>query len=284
VTDGQRDTGWQITDGGPGEWIRLEFDGAVTLDRIGVVPGYDKHSNRVGDLWPLNNRVSEATISWDGGSKRVRFRDDRQMQYVSLGNVQTSWVKLTVDTVSRGRRWNDTVISEMECRGRPSGSDSASSSAADAIDLTRRYLSRVKASSELTSGRVTYSVRKVADGDPHTAWGAARERYRDEWITLSFDREVTVTMVKVLTGYCTTNKRTGTDLFPINRRIKQARLSIGSRSFEHSFPDSKAWQTVAVDPPAIGKSVKLTVLDVYHGTKWPDLHVSEIAVWGPDGG
>ena len=149
------------------------------------------------------------------------------------------------------------------------------------IDLTRQYLSKVHASSELRSGRVLYNAEKAADGQRRTAWGANRNQYRDEWLELSFSRLVRVTQLRILTGWSHRSSKTGTDLFFINRRIKRARIAVGSApGFVHDFPDDREWHTVSVDPPVVGKSVRVTVLDVYHGTKWPDLHVAEIAVWG----
>ena len=126
-----------------------------------------------------------------------------------------------------------------------------------------------------------YAAEKAADGERRTAWGATREQWRGEWLELSFTRLVRVTQLRILTGWSHRSPRTGTDYFFINRRIKRARIEVGSSpGFVHSFPDEREWHTVPVDPPVIGKSVRVTVLNVYHGTKWPDLHVAEIAVWG----
>jgi serine/threonine-protein kinase len=149
------------------------------------------------------------------------------------------------------------------------------------VDLTRQYLSDVRASSELYTERILYGASKVADGRRETAWGATRDQWYNEWLELSFTRRVRVTQLKILTGWSHYSSRSGTDLFFINRRIKQARIAVGaSAGFIHDFPDDREWQTVVVDPPATGSTVRVTVLDVYHGTKFPDLQVSEISVWG----
>lgn len=116
--DGDLETGWQVSNGGVGEWIRLEFGRLASLRRIGVVPGYDKvRADRVGDRFPANNRVSEATITWEGGSTTHRFADDRAMQFIELGSVSTSWVQIYITAIAPGSRWNDTVISEIRCEG-----------------------------------------------------------------------------------------------------------------------------------------------------------------------
>jgi hypothetical protein len=125
-----------------------------------------------------------------------------------------------------------------------------------------------------------YPASYAVDGRRETAWGAARDRYYNEWLELTFTRIVRVTEFRLLTGWSHYNSR-GADLFSINRRIKQARISVGvSTWFTHNFPDDREWQTVVVSPPATGSTVRITVLDVYEGTRWPDLQVGEITVWG----
>jgi hypothetical protein len=118
AVDGDRSTGWQVSNGGVGERIRLDLGGVVRLHRIGVVPGYDKVvADRFGDRWPLNNRVSDVRIMWDGGSMIGHFHDGRDMQWIDLGDVTTPWVTIEIARIYPGSRWNDTVISEIECEG-----------------------------------------------------------------------------------------------------------------------------------------------------------------------
>jgi Flp pilus assembly protein TadD len=120
VLDGAGDTVWQISGGGPGEWIAVDFPGEVTLARIGVVVGYDKIlGDRVGDRWPLNNRVRRARIEWQGGQVEWEFADERGLQWVEVGLPQTSWIRLTVLAVRPGQRWNDTSIAEIVFEGWP---------------------------------------------------------------------------------------------------------------------------------------------------------------------
>lgn len=120
VVDGDPGTGWQVSNGGPGEWIELRFDHPVTLSRLGVVPGYDKNlPDRVGDRWPLNNRISEAEIAIEGRSFNAHFSDTRPMQWHDLGGAVTRWVRITIVSVYPGARWYDTVISEVQVEGTP---------------------------------------------------------------------------------------------------------------------------------------------------------------------
>ena len=116
--DGDRTTGWQVSDGGVGHWLRLELGARSRIDRVGFIVGYDKvRSDRIGDRWPLNNRVSDVLVTWEGGSAIHHFEDDRSIQWVDLGSVTSSWVSIEITGIYPGSRWNDTVISEVQCEG-----------------------------------------------------------------------------------------------------------------------------------------------------------------------
>jgi hypothetical protein len=120
AVDGNNETGWQVSDGGVGHWIRLDFGSLVYLDRLGFVPGYDKvRYDRVGDRWPLNNRVQEVVVTWEGGGVRtIHLADDRAMQWTGLGGAQTHWLRIEISSIYPGTRWNDTIISEIAAEGR----------------------------------------------------------------------------------------------------------------------------------------------------------------------
>jgi hypothetical protein len=148
------------------------------------------------------------------------------------------------------------------------------------VDLTRSYLSSVSSSSVLQPRRhgSRYAASKAADGDVNTAWGAARGQFVDQWLEIRFSRPVTVTRIEVKTGFCKFFR--GQDLFKANRRLKRVKIDIGSWSTAHRFADSSQWQNVSAGSNAEGRSLRLTVLEIYEGNRWEDLHVSEIRVWG----
>lgn len=151
-----------------------------------------------------------------------------------------------------------------------------------AVDLTDRYRSSiaVTASSELDAekGHGRYSALKTIDGDTETAWGSRRGDYKGEWIEIRFDRLVSITSLDFKTGFCRFFR--GRNLFLANRRLKRVRIAVGSMEKVHDFVDSAEWQTVSLGPSAKSRSVRVTIMDVYEGNRWPDLHVSEIRVRG----
>jgi serine/threonine protein kinase len=148
------------------------------------------------------------------------------------------------------------------------------------IEITARFLAEVTASSTLQEdgGSGRYAPSLAADGREETAWGAERDRAAGEWLELRFDREVEVVAIDIQSGY---NKRfRGNDLFTRNHRVKRARFSIGAWSTEQELQDRRDWQTIRLSAAVRGSSLRLTVLEIYEGSHWRDLHVSELRLWG----
>ncbi len=114
AVDGDKQTAWQVSNGGVGHWIQLHFDGTQPLARLGIVAGYDKKAiDRYGDRWPLNNRLSSIRLQWQSGEATASLDDRRGMQWVELPNVASSWLRIWITDVYAGSRWADTAISEI---------------------------------------------------------------------------------------------------------------------------------------------------------------------------
>jgi len=117
AVDGKSNTAWNA-EGSEGKWIKIFFPETVSLVRAGIIPGYDKIVNdEYGDRWTNNNRIKKGTLVFSNGTKKtVTFDiDKREMQYVELDPpVSTFFLKLEIDEVFRGEKFNDTCISEIE--------------------------------------------------------------------------------------------------------------------------------------------------------------------------
>ncbi len=114
VMDGDQATAWAEGETGPGlgQWIMADFQepGGYEVYRVGVLPGWAKD-----DLFTEYNRVKSATLHFsDGTSRKIELEDKQAMQFFEIEPVQTSYVKLVIDQVYRGTRYDDTCISEME--------------------------------------------------------------------------------------------------------------------------------------------------------------------------
>jgi len=114
--DGERETAWN-TEGSYGKWIKYSFDKNISCVKIGILPGYDKYEDdEYGDRWYNNNRVTAATLVFsDGTTKSINFTGNREIEYFEFVTpINTSFVKIEINEISRGNKFDDTCISEVE--------------------------------------------------------------------------------------------------------------------------------------------------------------------------
>ena len=121
--DGAPDTAWvEGVDGsGIGQWIEVDFGEPVEIYYVGVDIGYDKSNY----LFRANNRLRTATITLANGIEiQHSFSDIRGIQMVPMmdaaGNPRISdSLKLVIEEIYQGRRYDDTAVAEIEVWGDP---------------------------------------------------------------------------------------------------------------------------------------------------------------------
>ena len=114
VIDKQPLTKWvpqKSDDGGIGEWVEISADSVQVVNGIEIENGYPKDR----EVWSKNNRVKDVTISFSDGSSIDRILQDiKEPQKVDFGGaVETSYIRITINSIYRGTTWNDTAISEI---------------------------------------------------------------------------------------------------------------------------------------------------------------------------
>lgn len=121
VQDGQPDTAWSFT-GTSNEWIMISSETEQYVSEIKILNGYTKYSSDYG-FWVYyrNNRPKDVTISFsDGSSVNMTLEDvfdesNYHYQSVPLDEPKlTKFIKVTINSVYAGDRWNDTCISEIQ--------------------------------------------------------------------------------------------------------------------------------------------------------------------------
>jgi hypothetical protein len=127
LVDGDWTTSW--SEGSPGdgvgEWVVVRFrDGVVrTFERVELVPGYDKVlPDKMGDRWPVNNRLKAATFQIGNVVVNHRFdTDSRTLQEVQgLQGARGSQLKITITECVKGtaKTTNDLCLSELSITAR----------------------------------------------------------------------------------------------------------------------------------------------------------------------
>lgn len=135
---------------------------------------------------------------------------------------------------------------------------------------------QASASSVLTEKTGAHPARHVNDGDVGTAWvEGAKNDGIGEWIMLSGGQQ-DLTGLSIINGYAKS-----TDLYTKNNRVKKIRIELSDGTvLEKSLSDGTlGFQTINFDNQVKIDFVKITVLDVYKGSKYSDTCISEIELY-----
>lgn len=117
LLDGNSRTSWvEGVDGdGIGEQLRILFerstsDKPAVITAIEVINGFTRN-------YKANNRVKEMTLSTDSGSVTVTLKDSNDPQTVSFSALKGRTLTLTIDSVYKGTKYQDTALSEISLPG-----------------------------------------------------------------------------------------------------------------------------------------------------------------------
>ena len=111
--DGNRATAWVEGDeeDGIGQTITLHFGRERSLVGFEIINGYDKDQK----IWSANSRVETVEASTgDGQVQEITLKDVRGASRFDFdAPIETSWLRLTVNSVYPGAKYRDTAISEL---------------------------------------------------------------------------------------------------------------------------------------------------------------------------
>jgi hypothetical protein len=121
--DSRLDSPWTEGVDGPGigEWVMLTFPGKIEVWAIGLDVGYDRDA----DIFYANNRIKRALLIFSNGEEvEVTFDDKQGMQMTVLArapgpSIETTYVKVVIQEVYPGTRYDDTCLGEIQVLGRP---------------------------------------------------------------------------------------------------------------------------------------------------------------------
>ena len=116
LNDGDTSTPWEegIEGDGIGEQITYEPEAGTKLQVIRIYPG----NGRSDKAFQENNRPKTITLEIDGKKQTLNFDDAGHFYtFSSKKPVTAKQVKLIIDSVYQGSKWQDTCISEVEFYG-----------------------------------------------------------------------------------------------------------------------------------------------------------------------
>jgi len=99
------------TSNGINEWVMISADSLQYVHGINILNGYQKNQ----EVWNNNNRVRDCTLSFsDGTTRSFTLSDTMDMIRLDFNEtIATTYIKLTIRSVYRGVKWNDTAITYM---------------------------------------------------------------------------------------------------------------------------------------------------------------------------
>lgn len=114
VLNPDNETKWvpsKDSNGGISEWIQIYSDSTQYVRGIEILNGYHKSY----EIWKNNNRVKSCTITFSNGKTRSFVLDDTMdLIRLDLGDVvETTSIRLTINSIYSGIKWNDTAITYL---------------------------------------------------------------------------------------------------------------------------------------------------------------------------
>lgn len=151
--------------------------------------------------------------------------------------------------------------------------------------LDNQYIGAVLASSELTDSAQTYKVDALFDGNKDTCWAEGVEgNGAGEYIKIEFSTTINLTEIYLLNGYMKNE-----DVYNKNGKIKRVELSFSDGTSldvdlqECSYQkaeDQTFSDCILMDAPISTDYLKITILEAEAGTKYDDICLSEVELWG----
>ena len=113
VFDNNFNTCWVegAEDDGLGQSITIRFKDKVKINQINLVNGISK----TNELYLKNNRIKQATLTFDDGSEEtINIQDTyNQKQNISFSSHETQSVTFSIKEVYKGSKYQDTCLSEL---------------------------------------------------------------------------------------------------------------------------------------------------------------------------
>jgi hypothetical protein len=137
--------------------------------------------------------------------------------------------------------------------------------------------------SSFMAGKTNYPASNVADADLKTWWTPAPPASNGSgaWLQLNFDNRFLVEAVAIHPGSHYPNYPNVGNIFGMNLRLRQAKLTFDDGSSEEiTLEDKDETQVIQLKASHLTRTVKLTPKAVYSASKWQDLCISHFEARG----
>ncbi len=144
------------------------------------------------------------------------------------------------------------------------------------IDGVMRHeeIYKFEVSSSLYEEAQKHPVANIFDNNPNTAWVEGKnDDGIGEWINVGFEPDFTLSQIKIINGYAKSKV-----IYEAKNRIKKVKITFPDGiSEEYLLKDNVLdYQVLKLSKPVTTNSIKITIMEIYKGTKYNDTCISEI--------
>lgn len=126
-----------------------------------------------------------------------------------------------------------------------------------------------------------HTAQDAFDGHCNTAWNAPYQKNRPTWLEVILDEPVLLENIVLTAGWQRINAK-GEDLFSANMQVRKVTLLLDEKVM--GTIETKQGQRV-IEFKGLGvkaQKVRLQFDQMWNGTTWPDIAISEVEIWGLD--
>lgn len=244
VIDLDSATSWTPVPDPSEEGVWMSFDAAIPISAV-LLEGCPIHG-------------SEVELFADGSSLGRAKLDEGRTQFLfpPQGVVQTLYLRMLGPV---GVCLSEITLTEP-----------------DQVPLTLippRRVSGVIEVSSVLQPEAAYRAAYLFDGRPHFAWAEGGEGTgAGERLHIGFDTPQRVSGIEIWNGY-----QRSSEHFEKNARLAKIRvMGEGETPYDLDLLDRDGPQMLSIDPPIDGISLSIEVLEVFAGSRYADLAISEL--------
>jgi len=272
--DGDNETYWATMPGaGPDEGVMLYFNEPQTISHFEIKQ-------------PAGNnlaKIESVSIYINGGAYKDASLDAQKIE-LNASEVKSFFIRINKVSKTTSSMNAESGITVFDF---PSGSFVGISeltlyrdNAIAHIQVPRLVKATLTASSTLQP-EISYGVRNLFDSRKEFVWvEGAKGTGQNEFLTFTFADQQEITGFKIMNGFQRSDKH-----FTSNGRVKTLIISNeNNQTTEVSVGDEQGEQTLQFSNPLTGKKITFTVKEIYPGTTYKDLVISELGLINTDGG
>lgn len=138
---------------------------------------------------------------------------------------------------------------------------------------------RARASSVLDGNEARYGAMNIIDKNPETAWSEGVESYGvNEWVQVERNGLADISEILISNGY-----HKSQETFDNNGSLKRFRLDFSQGQYIYYEVDENKTGSkhirILFDRPISTDSIRLTILDVFKGSKYEDTCITDIVAY-----